>query len=447
MTKLESALAEPTPELIGPIRTSGAGRDSESRPPLIAWRRPHLVSIAAIALACSVLTTAFAAITTIVPPYDLVVYRAAGWAMLHGVDPYSLSLGTDLPFTYSPFAGWLFTPLALLPPIAPLRWGLVAWLWSFISLALLAWVIRRTLLLAPGLAARPNEARTITIVIGSLALATATVPVSDHLGFGQIDIALMAACLYDLLGPRTLTRTRTIPQGVLIGLAAAVKLTPAIFVIYLLLTRRTRAACVAVASAIGATLAAAIATPHPTHIFFFDLLWHLEARVGLGNNAMIGNQSVKGALLRLIPDHLVSPLWAVAVLIVGAGGMWLTRMAWQRRGDIAGACATGLVAVLVSPVSWPHHLVWLIPAATLLGLSSLRGDRMIASMAVLLLCARSHRLGAIWSQHSWFWLWDSLVAMVLQNSYLLLSISIVLWLGLSWPAGEYSGKAVQNGRT
>ena len=165
-----------------------------------------------------------------IPPYDISVYQRAGWAMLLGVDPYPPYIPkADAPFTYPPFAGWLLTPLVLFPE------ELLAWLWSFASLALLAWVIRRTLLLAPGLGAQPNGARTTTIVICSLALATATDPVWDHLAFGQIGIALMAACLYDLLGPRDLTRTRTIPQGVLIGLAAAVKLTPAIFVIYLLL--------------------------------------------------------------------------------------------------------------------------------------------------------------------------------------------------------------------
>jgi alpha-1,2-mannosyltransferase len=426
MTKLESVPADPTPELIDPTRTGiTGGFDDDSQPLLIAWSRPRLVSTGAIALACLVLTILFAALTMI-PPYDLGVYQSAGWSMLLGVDPYPpYTPGTDAPFTYPPFAGWLFTPLVPFPE------GLLAWLWSFASLALLAWVIRRTLLLAPGLAAQPNGARTTAIVIGSLALATATDPVWDHLAFGQINIALMAACLYDLLGPRDLTRTRTIPQGALIGLAAAVKLTPAIFVIYLLLTRRTRAACVAVASAIGATLAAAIASPGPSRAFFFDLLWRLDARVGLGGfQVTIWNQSIKGALWRLVPDPLVSPLWAVAVLIVGASGMWLARMAWERRGDIAGACATGLVAAMVSPVSWVHHLVWLIPAAVLLMLSTLRSDRLFAGAAIVLLCARTYQLGDIWARHARFWPWDTL-GIVPPDSYLLLSVGVVLWLGLS----------------
>ena len=409
------------------VRTRIGGLDDDLKPLFTAGSRPRLVSAAAILLAGSVLAALFEAIR-IVPAYDIGVYQRGGWAIVLGTDLYPPYVPEgDAPFTYPPFAGWLFTPLAPLPQ------GLLTWLWTFASLALLAWVIRRTLLLAPGLAAQPNGARTTAIVIGCLALATVTDPVWDNLAFGQISIALMAACLFDLLGPRDLTRTRTIPQGALIGLAAAVKLTPAIFIIYLLLTRRTRAACVAVASAIGATLAAAIASPGPSRAFFFDLLWRLDARVGLGGlHKTIWNQSIKGALWRLLPDPLVSPLWAVAVLIVGAGGMWLALMAWERRGDIAGACTTGLVATMVSPVSWVHHLVWLLPAVVLLMLSTLRSDRIFAGAAIVLLCARTYQLGDTWARHTPFWLWDAR-AIVPPDSYLLLSVGLVLWLGLSSP--------------
>ena len=277
----------------------------------------------------------------IVPAYDIGVYQRGGWAILLGADLYTPYVRDgDAPFTYPPFAGWLFTPLAPLPQ------GLLTWLWTFASLALLAWVICRALLLAPGLAAQPNGARTTAIVIGCLALATVTDPVWDNLAFGQISIALMAACLYDLLGPRDLTRTRTIPQGALIGLAAAVKLTPAIFVIYLALTRRTRAACVAVASAIGATLAAAIASPGPSRAFFFELLWRLDARVGLGGlQKTIWNQSIKG--------DVAAPPRPAGFAALGRGGPHRRR--WRHvacpdglgaPGDIAGACTTGLVATM-----------------------------------------------------------------------------------------------------
>jgi alpha-1,2-mannosyltransferase len=405
--------------------------------------RARLGSIVAIALACAVCTAVFTAFTTVVPPIDLRTYQAIGWAMLHGIDPYGTVPGTELAFVYTPFAAWLFTPLALFPPLAAVRWQSLSLLWGFSSLALLAWMIRRTLLLTPGWTAAPNGARTTAAVIVSVALATPGGPISDHLGFGQINIALMAACFYDFVGPRD--RPRRIPQGVLIGLAAAVKLTPAIFVVYLMLTRRLRAAGVAIASAVAVTIATAVVSAHASGMYFLGLIWHLESRVSLENPEPIGNQSLKGAFVRLLPDHLVLPLWIVAVLVAGIGGLWLSRMAWQCRGDVAGACTAGLVSVIVSPVSWIHHLVWLIPSAVLLGFSILPRDRMVAIAAVLLTLARTPRLGEIWSHHTGSWLPDA-AAMVLQDSYLLLMVGIVLWLGLSSPVPAAERRAPMTAR-
>jgi alpha-1,2-mannosyltransferase len=254
--------------------------------------------------------------------------------------------------------------------------------------------------------------------------------VVDHVGFGQINVALMALCLADLLG----VRPRRLPAGVLIGLAAAVKLTPAIFIVYLLLTRRWRAAVTATITAAVATLAAFAVSPADSRTFYFDLLWHLDARVGLGNNAGIGNQSLQGAVLRLgLPERWVHPTWLVLAVLVGVAGIWASRRAWARRGDLAGASAAGLVAVLVSPVSWPHYLVWLIPAAgMLLGDGRRTGARCWAGAIWLLLVARVHRLGQD--------LADLRPAMPLQvvaqlgrDGYVLLCLAVLSGLAMSPP--------------
>ena len=104
MTKLESALADPTPELIGPTRTSVTGLDDDSQPLPIAWSRPRLVSTAAIFLACLVLAILFETIR-IYPPYDLGVYQRAAWAMLlvlHPTSPTSPGATPRLPTLRSP---------------------------------------------------------------------------------------------------------------------------------------------------------------------------------------------------------------------------------------------------------------------------------------------------------------------------------------------------------
>jgi alpha-1,2-mannosyltransferase len=343
------------------------------------YRRP--VTVAAVcAVLSATLGSVLLAIST-VPPKDLAVYRAAGWSLLHGTGLYGPDFPAELPLTYPPFAAWPFVLLV------PLPWAVTVWLWTFATLMLLGWVIIRGF----GGVLRQEPARRAALVGVLLVAFGVTTPVVDHVGFGQVNVALMALCLADLLG----VRPRWLPAGVLIGLATAVKLTPAIFIVYLLITRRGRAALVAAVTAAVATLAAFAVSPADSRIFFVDLLWHLDSRVGLGNNAGIGNQSLQGAVLRLgLPEQWVHPVWLVAAVAVGAAGMWVSRLARSRRGDLAGGCAAGLVAVLVSPVSWPHYLVWLIPAAgVLLSDGRSAGARVWAASVWLLLVARVHRLG------------------------------------------------------
>src|SRR5271170_377944 len=117
MTQLESASADPTPEPTGPTRTTVIRLDDDSQPPLISWSRSRLVSTGAILLACLVLAIQFETIR-IYPPYDLGVYQRAAWAMMLGVDPYPPYVPEgDAPFTYTPFAGWLFAPFAPIPEV------------------------------------------------------------------------------------------------------------------------------------------------------------------------------------------------------------------------------------------------------------------------------------------------------------------------------------------
>lgn len=378
---------------------------------------PPLVVAAVIAALTSVLL----AVSTVLP-LDLAVYRAAGWSLLHGAGLYGQGFPADLPFTYPPFASWPFVILV------PAPWGVTVWCWTALTLLLLCWVIARSF--TPALPAAPwRRAVALSVLLVTFAVTT---PMSDHIGYGQIDVLLMAACLLDLLGPRDPTRRPAwLPQGVLIGLATAVKLTPGIFVVYLLLTRRWRAAGVAAAAAGAATLVAAAVAPGDSRTFYFDLLFHLDVRVGLGNNALIGNQSLQGALLRLLPAGPAHAWWIVGAAVVGVTGMWAARLAWRRRGDLAGGCAAGLVAVLISPVSWPHYLVWLIPVTgLLLGHGRRPGAVAAAAGVYLLLVGRIHRLGQNLVDTNPTWPLRVL-AEVGRNGYVLLCLAMLVWL--AWP--------------
>lgn len=376
------------------------------------------MTVAAVAAVCAALTAAVVTLSA-VPPCDLAVYRAGGQALLHGASLYGSDFPYHLPFTYPPAAAWPFVLLAPLPP------SVCMWLWTFATLAVLGWVIAVSF--APVLPSRPwPRAGAVSALIVAFA---ATSPLTDHLGFGQINVFLMALCLADLLG----VRPRWLPQGVLIGLATVIKLVPGLFIVYLLVTRRFRAAAVAAATAVGATLLAAAVSPADSWSYFTDLLWHLSRRVGLNNNATIGNQSLQGALLRVLPDSAAGPVWAVMTGAVLAAGMWAAVRVYRRHGDIAGAAVTGLVSVVISPVSWPHHLVWLVPAIAALIGDGRRAGRWAGAAAVwLILVARSHRLGQDLVDHYAGGAMRG-IGEVLRDSFLIVSVGLIAALAARAP--------------
>jgi alpha-1,2-mannosyltransferase len=186
--------------------------------------------------------------------------------------------------------------------------------------------------------------------------AVAFEPVTDTLGFGQVNLVLLALVTADLL---LLSGTRR-GAGVLIGLAAAVKLTPAVFILYLLISGRRREALTATLTAAGATIAAAMLAPQASYDFWTHALWQTDR---VGSLSIAGNQSLRGLTARLAPHHTGVLLWLIAVLAVLA--VWA--VAVRRISDVRlGLALTGVLSCLVSPITWVHHLVWLIPAMVLL---------------------------------------------------------------------------------
>ncbi len=277
---------------------------------------------------------------------DSSVYRAGALTLLNGDSLYSpLTTGEPwappLPFTYPPIAAMGFVPLAFLPP--QLGWGLLAVL-SALGLGL---VLRVSL---P--AALRGGWRFGAVLLGCLALE----PVWRSLGLGQVNLVLMAAVAADVL---LLRGSRF--SGLLIGAAAAVKLTPLIFVAHLALTRRWGDAGRALAAFAGLNLAAALALPGDTVRFWTEALVDGNDAT---TNSWIGNQSLNGLLQRLTGgSHTAFALFlagAVAVLVVGAA----VAHRLHRDGDRLGALlATAFTGLLVSPVSWTHHWVWVVPLA------------------------------------------------------------------------------------
>jgi alpha-1,2-mannosyltransferase len=188
----------------------------------------------------------------------------------------------------------------------------------------------------------------------ALCLAVAFEPVRETISFGQVNTLLLALVAADLLiGVRTGRRW----AGAGIGLAVAVKLTPGVFILYLLVTRRWRAAAVATGTAAGATLLAAALFPDESREFWTAALWN-TGRVG--DPAYVSNQSVRGFLARLPFDGVAPYLWIVLVLVLLV--VWVRRVRGRPDDLVLGLALTGVLGCLISPVTWVHHGVWLLPA-------------------------------------------------------------------------------------
>jgi alpha-1,2-mannosyltransferase len=175
-----------------------------------------------------------------------------------------------------------------------------------------------------------------------------------NLWLGQVNLILTAMIMLDLLGTRP-SRWR----GVLLGIAAAVKLTPGVFVLYLLVRRRWREAGNAVAAFVAATGLAAAVLPSGSWKYWTDILWH-GTGVGTSLNRH-DNKSVLGVADRLF-GSAGGPVWAVLVIPVAIAGLWVATLVSDTGREAYALGLVGVTGCLVSPVSWPHHWIWLIPA-------------------------------------------------------------------------------------
>lgn len=278
---------------------------------------------------------------------DLDVYRLGGTAFAKGAEIYGqlppTQIGNPLPFTY--------------PPIAAISFGPMSWV-SLAQASIVMTVVSIVALFVSIAVTLRSHAidRQATLVWGgglALGLAMLAEPVFSTFNYGQVNLVLMALVLADCLLERT-----PWPRGLLIGFVAAFKLTPAVFVLYLLLRKDFRAIVVsgisfAAFTAIGFVLAFGDATKYWTEI--------LPDSNRIGRPAYPSNQSITGFLARLGVEDLRTPLWLLASVLVLAITVVAMRRALKADEPALALCANALAGLLVSPVSWSHHWVWAIP--------------------------------------------------------------------------------------
>ncbi len=181
-------------------------------------------------------------------------------------------------------------------------------------------------------------------------------PVLRDIYLGQIELALMALVLWDFSQPG-----QRWWKGAGIGVAAGVKLVPLIFIPYLLLTRRFRQAAVASAAFAVTVLAGYVVLPADSRRWWLHEVFTDSSRVVtfIGQES---NQSLRGLITRLAGSGAagVTP-WLPAVAIVTVVGLGAAVLLARAGHDAAGVLACALTGLLVSPVSWDHHWVWMVP--------------------------------------------------------------------------------------
>lgn len=343
---------------------------------------------------------------------DLRVYHWAGVRARAGFNAYK---GTyrGLSFTYTPFA-LLLTAVGSVPNLPLLRWLLTGV--SFLVLVATMWA-------AWGMVGVQRSRGRLGLALGMAGVAIWMEPLEQTLSFGQINLILMALVLIDLCQPDTRRW-----KGLGVGLAAGIKLTPAFFIAFLVLTRRWRAAGVAVGAFVATFLLGFAIFPSESSKYWFGGLFANSQRVG--GVGYVGNQSLNGMLVRLL--HSVSaaePWWVLASVAVGAFGLLLSVWASRAGEELLAVTVCALAGLLVSPISWSHHWVWIAPGIVVaIDLAILRGYR--AGWALLIGLAGLFAAGpvlVIWqvpNSHNREYHWHTWQLLV-GNAYILIGLGLL----------------------
>jgi alpha-1,2-mannosyltransferase len=331
---------------------SGTGLLSRQR------RWPLLVAIAF----CAVAAAAYLADVLLHRPgqmldwYDLNVYNHGG--LIARSAPrrlYSWQLRRGIKFTYTPFAALVFAACSLLP------WALLRWLMTVTSLAAIGVTLWLTL---GALGWRGRQRATALTAIAAVALRLE--PVQRALHLGQIEPLLMVLIVWDNCQP---DHRRW--KGAGIGVAAGIKLTPLVFIPYLVLTGKVRQALVVTAAFVSTVAIGFVFLPHASDKYW--LTGYFLHASNVGDVKSLLNQSVLGLVARSIHSvRHATPIWlalSVVITVLGLGAAAL----FDRAGRaVAGWLTCELTSLLIFPISWDHHWIWAVPALALFADTALR---------------------------------------------------------------------------
>ncbi|SPM42200.1 polyprenol-phosphate-mannose-dependent alpha-(1,2)-phosphatidylinositol mannoside mannosyltransferase [Mycobacterium numidiamassiliense] len=368
-------------------------------------------------------------------PYriDIDVYQMGGQTWLDGHPLYGdvlfhTPIGLNLPFTYPPLAAIMFSPFAWLHmPAASIA----------ITALTLVLLIVSTVIVLSGLGVwnastlLPGPAWLRRLWLAIVIVAAASIwqePISSNFAFGQINVVLMTLVIADCVPRRT-----PWPRGLLLGLGIALKLTPAVFLLYFLLRRDTRAALTALASFAGATLLGFALAWSDSWEYWTRTIRHTDR---IGEASLNTDQNIAGALARIgLGEHARFVLWVLGCFLVLALTVWAMRRVLRGGEPTLALICVALFGLVVSPVSWSHHWVWVLPAILVtavvgwhrrnvaLALVSAAGIALMYRTPIDLL-PKHHESTANW--------WHQLFGM----SYVWWALAVIAAAGLTVVAGE-----------
>jgi alpha-1,2-mannosyltransferase len=319
-------------------------------------RRDHrtllVVGIAVVAAAAGLWAVALAthpAISTL-KGFDLHVYVMGGeLARTNPSTLYTWQLQPGIQFTYTPLAALLFALVTSVPfhVLLDIAAGL-----SIAALTVTVWIAFREL----GWRGRARTGAALLVT----GLAFWTEPVQRTLFLGQIELLLMVLIVWDLCQP-----DRRWWKGAGTGIAAGIKLVPLLFIVYLLITRRFKQAAVATAAFAATVIAGFAALPHQSVQWWLHGYFLQAGRTGFIGEML--NQSERGLVTRLVGSVAgAGGLWLAIAILTGILGLAAAALLHRAGYTFAGLMVCALTALLVSPISWDHHWVWVAPGLAVL---------------------------------------------------------------------------------
>ncbi len=352
--------AEKAPRTLG-AEISPRARGAEKPPsggagrwPIVTWRLFQLLTLAAVAWA------GWRLLGHVTYRIDIDVYRMGGRAWLDGKPLYAdgamfeTRAGLELPFTYPPLAAIVFAPFALLSLSAASATITVT---TFVLLIASTVIVLTRLDVWPqsSITSEPAWLRRCWLAAAIVAPALVYLePIRANFDFGQINVVLMTLVIADCIPRRT-----PWPRGILLGIAIALKLTPAVFVLYFVLRRDTRALIVTAASAAVATLIGFLFAWRDSVEYWTDTVRNTDR---IGTATLNTNQNIAGTLARLgLGEGERFVLWTLLCFVVLGVTIWAARRLLRAGEPALALICVAMFGLVVSPVSWSHHWVWALP--------------------------------------------------------------------------------------